>query len=217
VVASPPMGLVRVIAAVVAAGLLVAAAPAGAATIRADHRCYTEGDPIRITGSGFTPRTPVAFRFDGNPFGAPMADADGRIRARSEVPRVKTRFRTVKITASDGQDTSRRAETTVTVTKLLVTISPISGPPDRTVTFRARGFPRARSLYVHYVNPRRKVVKTVRLGRTARPCGTTEARAQLIPFAKPSAGTWSLRFDTRQDYSGTTRPQVRLPVTVKGS
>jgi hypothetical protein len=204
-------------AAALTALLLAAAAPAGAATIRADHRCYTEGDPIRVTGSGFTPRTPVAFRFDGDPFGTPMADAEGRIRARSEVPRVSGRFRTVKITAVDGQDTSRRAETSVTVTKLLVTISPKSGPPDRMVTFRARGFPRAKSLYVHYINPRKRVVKTVRLGRTARPCGTTEARVRLIPFEKPRAGTWSLRFDTRQTYSGTTRPQVRLPVTVKGS
>jgi hypothetical protein len=211
------MRLARATTAAVATGLLVAAAPAGAATIQANQRCYTEGDPIRITGSGFTPRTPVAFRFDGTPFGTPLADAAGRISARSEVPRVKTRFRTVKITAIDGQDTSRRAETTVTVTKLLVTISPMSGPPDRTVTFRARGFPRARSLYVHYVNPRKKVVKTVRLGRTNRPCGTTQASARLIPFAKPRAGTWSLRFDTREHYSGTTRPQVRLPVTVQGS
>jgi hypothetical protein len=210
-----PAGITVVATAIAAA--LLAAAPAGAATIQADQRCYTEGDAIRVTGSGFTPRTPVAFRFDGDPFGTPLADSEGRIKARSEVPRVNGRFRTVKITAVDGQNTSQRAETQVTVTKLLVSISPMTGAPNRMVTFRARGFARARSLYVHYVNPRKRVVKTVRLGRTQRPCGTTEPRAQLIPFANPRAGTWSLRFDTRERYSGTTRPQVRLPVQVNGS
>jgi hypothetical protein len=70
-------------------------------------------------------------------------------------------------------------------------------------------------VYLHYVTPRRRHRLTVRLGRTAGPCGTVSTpRRRLFPF-RPGVGSWRLQFDAVRRYDPTPpRPFVRLVVPV---
>ncbi len=56
-------------------------------------------------------------------------------------------------------------------------------------------------VFVHYVDPRRKVRRTISLGRGSAPCGTIRRTAlrRLFPFT-PRSGTWALQFDTQRTY-----------------
>jgi hypothetical protein len=198
---------------VLAASAAVPAAAAGRPSLHVDHRCYTVGDPVHVSGSGFPQSSSVAFTLLGKPYGSAVTDAKGRLLAENGLaPAIGPRFRQVTLRA---QSAGATATTRFSITRLTVAISPrrVESPTD-TVTFRARGFPRGRRLYLHYITPRGNVLKPRRLGRLSRPCGTRTARAPLIGTPDPSTGRWRLQFDTRRKYSSRTRPRVRLVVRV---
>jgi len=197
-----------------AAAVAVSSAPA--ATVKTDRRCYTVGQPIKLSGDAFTPGAPVAFTLDGEAYGSTTASQSGAVRARGRAPSIERRFRRATLTATDQGNSGNTATTRFMITRLDVQVTPrAGGRPDRMVTFRARGFRPRSILYVHYINPRGNHVRSVRLGRLTGPCGVRAARTRLIPYDDARVGRWRLRFDTRRSYSGATRPQVRLTVRVR--
>ena len=204
----------RSLALALAASAALPVVAQGRPNLDVDHRCYTVGDPVHVSGSGFPQSSAVAFTLLGKPYGSAVTDAKGHLLAENGLaPSIgPRRFRQVTLRA---QSAGATASTRFSITRLTVSISPrrVESPTD-TVTFRARGFPRGHSLYLHYITPRGNVLKPRRLGRLARPCGTRTARAPLIGTPDPHTGHWRLQFDTRRKYSRKTRPRVRLSVRV---
>jgi hypothetical protein len=204
---------IRPLAIALAASAALPVAAAGRPNLHVDRHCYTVGDPVHVTGSGFPPSSSVAFTLLGKPYGSAVTDANGRLLAENGIaPSIGRPFRQVTLRARSAGTT---ATTKFSITRLTVAIRPrlVESPTD-VVTFRARGFPRGRRLYLHYITPRGNVLKPRRLGRTRRPCGTRTARAPLIGTPDPRTGRWRLQFDARRKYSSKTRPRVRLAVRV---
>jgi hypothetical protein len=201
-------------AAVVA--LLAVPAPAGAAEIHTDRACYLDqatGNPVTVTGSGFAPSAPYTLLLDGRRFADGTTDARGALSAGFDAalarlgPRADER--TFTITAAQGGVT---AATRFTITKFGASFMPRRGDPKTMrVRFRVTGFglePAAPTpyVYLHYVRPDGRLVRTVRLGRAAAPCGKirrTRLR-RLFPF-RAARGDWLLQFDTRRRFTRGTR------------
>lgn len=196
--------------------LALLAAPAQAAEIHADHRCYRVGEKIRVKGAGFTPNGTVSATLQGKPVGRANVDGTGSLSAILAAPQIDAPVRAVTLTTTDEQNPQNQAMLDFRVTRLTVGITPrTGGKPDRRVTFHARGFTGAKTLYVHYLTPHGAVGKTKRLGRVRTQCGVVSAHGPLLPYPNASPGRWRLRFDSHRDYSGSTRPQVRLLVKIR--
>jgi hypothetical protein len=95
--------------------------------------------------------------------------------------------------------------------------SPSRGNPQTLrVRFSVRGFGSGRPIYLHYLAPGRRLVRTVGLGLGRGRCGSlTTARRRLFPFRSVSPGTWRLQFDTRGRYArhpGAPLVVLQVPV-----
>lgn len=199
-----------------AAGLaLPVAAPA--ATVATDRACYPadRGQAALVRGEGFAPGGQVLVLVNGGIVASTTADALGVATASVEVPDPpeegrgahETEFR---IALQQGGTT---AETRARSARRLADFSPDRGDPaGLRVRFSAFGFGLARaagqrppSIYVHYVDPKGKHRRTVRLGTGRGPCGSIArtARRPLFPFL-PRNGRWTLQFDTRRRYARAT-------------
>ena len=196
--------------------LLVVPASAQAATLDAARSCYPMGSDAVISGSGFAPDSSMSFTVNGRRLAASVtSDEAGDVRVTyRNLPRTETERRLV-IRATDSEGTS--AATTVYVTReLRVTADPDSSPNVRTwrAVFSLWGFGRGRA-YIHYVNPKGRHKKTVRLGRLIGPCGRLRtAKRRVMPFRDPAFGYWHLQFDTRARYSKNTVRKRVIPVRV---
>jgi hypothetical protein len=196
--------------------LLAAPAIAQAATLEAAKSCYPIGGDAVINGSGFAPDSPITFTVNGDPLPANVnSDEAGDVRVTyRNLPRTTTERRLV-IRATDAEDTS--AKTIVYVTReLRVTANPDSSPNVRTwrAVFSLWGFGSGRA-YIHYLNPKGKLKKTVRLGRLIGPCGRLKSsKRRVMPFKDPAFGYWHLQFDTRRTYSKNTERKRVIPVRV---
>lgn len=201
---------------IAAALLLIVPASAQAATLEAARSCYPIGGDAVITGSGFAPESPMSFTVNGDPLPANVtSDEAGDVRVTyRNLPRTATERRLV-IRATDAEDTS--AQTTVYVTReLRVTANPDSSPNVRRwrAVFSLWGFGRGRA-YIHYLNPKGRLKKTVRLGRLLGPCGRLRStKRRVMPFKDPAFGYWHLQFDTRRRYSRNTPRKRVIPVRV---
>ena len=191
-------------------------ASAQAATLDAARSCYPMGSDAVINGSEFAPDSSMSFTVNGDPLPASVTSdeaGDFRVTYRN-LPRTATERRLV-IRATDSEGTS--AATTFYVTReLRVTADPDSSPNVRTwrAVFSLWGFGRGRA-YIHYVNPKGRHKKTVRLGRLIGPCGRLRtAKRRVMPFRDPAFGYWRLQFDTRSRYSKNTVRKRVIPVRV---
>ena len=199
-----------------AAVLLAVPAAAQAATLEAARSCYPVGGDAVINGDGFAPESAMTFTVNGDPLpGNVTSDEAGDVRVTyRRLPRTTTERRLV-IRATDSEQTS--AKTTVYVTReLRVTANPDSSPNVRTwrAVFRLWGFGRGRA-YIHYLNPKGRLKKTVRFGRLIGPCGRLKStRRRVMPFRDPAFGYWHLQFDTRRRYSKNTERKRVIPVRV---
>jgi hypothetical protein len=201
---------------IAAAALLALPAAAHAATLEAARSCYPVGGDAVITGSGFAPESSMTFTVNGNPLPANVSsDEAGDVRVTyRNLPRTNTERRLV-IRATDSEGTSAKAPVYVT-RELRVTADPDSSPNVRTwrAVFSLWGFGRGRA-YIHYLNPKGKLKKTVRLGRLIGPCGRLRStKRRVMPFRDPAFGYWHLQFDTRARYSKNTVRKRVIPVRV---
>lgn len=197
-------------------GLLLALpSSALAATLDAPRSCYPVGGEATLTGSGYAPESQIRFTVNGDPLRETVSsDAAGDVRVTYTPPRVRAERRLV-IRATDAEGTYAR--TTIYVTrKLRVTADPDSSSNVRTwrAVFRLYGFGRGKA-YIHYINPKGRLKKTVRLGRLIGPCGRLKSsKRRVMPFDDPQFGFWKLQFDTRRRYSKNTVRKRVIPVRV---
>lgn len=204
-------------------GMTAAGAPAAsAATIQTDTRCYQEQQEVVVRGAGFTPLSTINVARNGKVFASATADANGAFIGKFATPVTpdEVRERLYQLSATDTINT---ATTTYRSTKIFANFKPASGnPATLLVRFTVNGFglvQRRAPIYVHYVSPKGKERRTVRLGTAVGVCGRIDRTRErhLFPFdAEP--GKWMLQFDTRKQYERATSkrrtPWVRKPVLI---
>jgi hypothetical protein len=232
-----------------ARSLLVLAATAGAAvalpataaatpTVHADRPCYTQGQPISLTGAGFTPGGPIPFlgAFAGRtanasavPLGAPItADPAGALSTRIPAPALNSdRDVTETLTITANDQTKQAAQpplpptevaATTQVTLSLWAVGILSwvngrGDPRASSDFIAVGWEPFRRIYAHYFLNRTRV-RSVRIGAVRGPCGDIAKRIRQFPFRPVRAGQWTVYFSPTQvfDREGAwIRVRVRVP------
>ena len=143
---------------------------------------------------------------------SPFGDLAGDFRA--PVPAVgRPGERTFTLTVTDGV---RRASTRFRSTIFGADYRPDRGDPATLrVRFYAFDFGRGRTVYLHYIAPNRRLRMTVRLGRTAGPCGTVSTPLRRIFPFRAAPGNWRLQFDALRRYDPTPAPPfVRLIVPI---
>ncbi|MBJ7470049.1 MAG: hypothetical protein JHD16_02060 [Solirubrobacteraceae bacterium] len=213
----------------VAATALMVAAPASAATLGLDQRCYVSGEQASVSGSGFTPRATITMNRGTDPVTGAIADNSGAVRGTLLVPEVAFGLEEsqVEVTATDGTNSARAF---LNIAKVGATFTPKTGDlRTLRVAHVISGFGLAEakpSIYLHYVSPAAQKVtkpastkvprtgggtttvlvdapgiKTIRLGQLRGPCGVLRTSPRrLFPF-KVTPGKWRLQYDTRPLYT----------------
>lgn len=195
------------------------AAEASAAEIRVNRSCFADPtdreDTVTVRGSGFAPNAPYQVILDGEPLkgGSGRTDGDGRMSGRFVAPGVGTVSRIARQHKFDLRVRQGSLQPAVyfTVSRLFASFSPARGNPRKLkVRFSAYGFSllgqKRPPIYVHYVSPRGKLARTVRLGRGTGACGFRRTGKRRLFAFDPIRGSWRLQFDTRRRYrEGTAR------------
>ena len=219
----------RSFGAIAVAAVALPASAMGAATLTTERSCYTEGEQIRFTGTGFSPSSPVVVGLAANgrsgEFNPATSDAAGGVaftgnaRGLDDVGAARgagpgpTRLE-VLATATDQATLGPagpapttllgQARFTLADWELHVrpweTAVPAPGKPRRVVTLRTYGWTSLTgTLYAHYVRQGR-LVHTVALGRLRGPCGDLTRTMREFPFRPVPAGSYLVQFDTRLDW-----------------
>jgi hypothetical protein len=200
------------------------ASASAAAIVETDRDCYLQQNEttVSVRGSGFVPGSPFDVLLDNEklPGGAAAMGADGTMSGSFAPPAldegvVQRRFTLGLVTAHASTSTN------FTVTRLQASFWPNKGTATRLkVRFSLFGFGlggKAKHVYVHYVAPNGRFIKTARLGKPRGQCGSIPktSRKRLFPFKSVCAGTWRLQFDTRKRYTKGTRRSSFLYYTLK--
>jgi hypothetical protein len=194
----------------------VSSALASSASIHTSRSCYQVGQTVDLSGQGFLASSEFDLSIDGIDFGQSTTSSRGAFHVSfgpgglaAGQPQIVD-----QAIASDGQSS---AHTTFTVTRSTnALVGTGSGSSlQRRVSFEAWDFGGGQKLYVHYVSPKGTSVDTVLLGLAGGECGFLPSRTrELFPF-NPSAGKWTLQFDTRRQYSAHPNGHVaRVTETV---
>jgi hypothetical protein len=202
-------------AAVTIIGLL-APAPAQAAMLAVDDRCYSGGQEVQVAGSQFTPNTTAGVRIAGQAQPTLVqVDAGGTFTARVLVPRFRgaalgPQTFTVSAISSTPGNTADPISVWA-VRRLLATNAPIAGDSSELTTWRFAGFTPDKVLYGHFRH-RGVTRRTHRFGSVRRlgPCGALSVRAPRlpVPVSRLRPGTWRLQLDHRKRYRESTRPRT---------
>lgn len=206
-------------AALATAGL---AAPAAAAPVlQADRECYTPGEPITLTGTGYTPNGDVLLGFSlsgkhgSNVFAAGdglTADSAGNIRTVVRAPDLASSDDVQEDMAGSAEDMALETDPTqfnpdgvgVTLLKLStwdVFVPPWDahrGDPRKRVRIHAYGWEPMTELWAHYVLGARTLAD-VRVGALTGPCGNLAKTIREFPFRPVPPGSYTIYF------SGTHR------------
>lgn len=206
----------RVVAALALLATGLGAPAARAATVSTPESCYSSRQPVDFVGTEFRPGASYSAYVGGRTVATGRVSTFGDLSGDFKAPvpsRGRPGERTYLLTVSDGV---RRASTRFRSTKFGADFRPDEGDPATLrVRFYAFDFGGGRSVYLHYVRPSRRHRLTVRLGRTAGPCGTVVSRLRRIFPFRAEAGSWRLQFDTSARFDATPpRPFVRLVVPI---
>lgn len=195
---------------------------------RSDRACYAPGQPIHLTGSGFTPSGPIATLYpvgkDDAAFERTTADADGLLDQTfpAPVPAGPTAVLFLTVNDSTLVEQGIDPEQSVAVVSVRLTLPPrVLSPWTRPGRRVRRGDPRARvqfgglgwigqgtDLYAHYLRGGR-LVKTVRIGPLGEPCGDVGRMMREFPFRPVPAGRWSVDFSADAGWPAPQALHVR--------
>jgi hypothetical protein len=233
----------RTLPLLVLAATAAAALPATASatpTLTADRPCYTEQQPIVLSGAGYTPSGPIRFlgNFTGGaanatsvPLGSPLtADPAGALSFRLPAPALTSdRDVTETLTISANDQTKQAVQpplppaeqaASVQVTLSLWAVGVRAwangrGDPKKSSDFIGVGWEPFRRIYAHYfLNNTR--VRSVRIGAVSGPCGNLAKRIRQFPFRPVRAGQWSVYFSPSQFFD-RRGAWIRYRVTVPRS
>jgi hypothetical protein len=215
----------RTLPLLVLAAATAAALPAAAAatpTLHADRACYTEQQPIVLTGAGYTPSGPIRFlgTFAGDagnanavPLGSPIAaDAAGALSFRLPAPALTSDRdirETLTISANDQTKQAVQpplppaeaaASVQVTLSQWAVGVRAWSGgrgDPKASSDFIGVGWEPFRRIWAHYFLANKRV-RSIRIGAVSGPCGDLAKRIRQFPFRPVRPGEWSVYFSPSQ-------------------
>src|SRR5690349_19626670 len=215
-----PSHLSRWLALALVASAVVAAPAAAAPRLRNTLKpCYVSVDrfarePVAVDADGFTPGAKVQVSVDGVPAATATADANGEITGQVSAPWVSAGERTFALRLAESDNPANTLLLYPRVSALWVGVTPARARPSRRVLFRGRGFTAPRPVFAHYWF-RRRLRRTVNLGRPVGDCGLFAVRTRQIPLRKPRPGRWTVVFDQRRH--ATSRPEVseRLMIVVR--
>lgn len=202
---------VALVPTLIALALTVPAAAQAAPSLTADRSCYGPGEPIQLTGAGFTASGPVALSADGQQLGVGTASPAGGFVYTEPAPVVDGKQRTRTYTATDQTNIALTASAPVLVSALNVNVTPKQGNPGRKRRIKARGFTRGKTLWAHIKRGKKK--RNVKIGKLKGACGVLSVKKRLFASDAPT-GLYEVRFDTKRKYSTTARPQVSFLVSV---
>jgi len=200
---------------------ILASIAALAPTLRTAAPCYLQRQPVKLTGTGFTPSARYSVTLDRAPVGAGTTAADGKLGGTlsSGTLTAPLRERRHLIAIHDGRVAGHAA---FSVSAFGAGFTPSTGDPRTLrVRFSVTGIgvssPTPARVWLHYVDPRGHLLRTVSLGLTSGRCGSlaSSARLSLFPFHKVRAGRWTLQFDLRRPYSSASQPRITRLVAVR--
>jgi hypothetical protein len=164
------------------------------------------GEPIAVTGTGYTPNGAVTITANGRSIGSVLADPSGNI-AGTYRPAVNRGVQSRTLTATDQTNPALTASLpALRVSAVTVNLRPKGGRPNRRFRIGARGFVTGRRLYAHIVRGGR-VRRTVRIGRLRGPCHKLSARKRLFG-RNVRTGFYRIQFDGKRRYSRRTKVKV---------
>ena len=197
--------------------LALAPALAAAATIQTDLPCYLEGRQVEVKGSGFDPGASYTVLRDGQSVGTGTVRSDGSAGGTFAAGPLEDGVaeRAYDLAVTDGRN---QAATRFRVSRFRAEFTPSRGNPLRLrVRFSVFGFGRAGlPVYVHYLDPRGREARTLRIGTTRGTCGSLPRtkRRPLFPF-RARAGRWRLQFDTSRRLQPQAVPRIVRAVDVR--
>jgi hypothetical protein len=223
-------------AALVAAALAVTvpAQAAQAATVTLDRACYSPGDAITQTGSGFTPNGGVSESlqlFDpesGQELSfrtAPPVTADGQgaftrlIRAPAlarEVDRTEIAASTF-VDQTDPQNTFAAVMWTLSAWELNIAAwANGKAKPRKQMVIDTYGWTSAGStLYGHYYRGGKRI-KDVKFGALTGDCGDLRRRVKQFPFRTVRPGSWKVYFSATRKFDKADGGYIWFKVRVPG-
>ena len=200
---------------------------AQAADVHLDRSCYSPGDVVTETGSGFSPGAGVLemLSLGTRTLQAPMVTTDDQgafnrqLRAPdlgNDVARQEMAF--ASFTDQANPSTPVLAQWTLSAWD--VSIKEWAGHvahPGRSMTVDTYGWTTASGpLYAHYYRGTTHI-KTTRIGTTTGPCGNLRKRVPQFPFKRVKAGRWSVFFSPTQALDKQHDPWLKTTVTVPRS
>jgi hypothetical protein len=190
---------------------LAAPAAASAATLAVDpvRPCYLERELVQLHAQGFTPNGNVDFTREGDLVETLQADASGAIQANLTLPGLIMGQRPLTYVATDQANPAAAAQVSLLTTAIDVRVSPETGPPNRRLRIRARGFRGGQTLWAHVRRVKRRGgrpvrVRTVRVGPVRGPCWVANVRKRLFRRGTAS-GRYRVQFDTFRRYKPDRR------------
>jgi hypothetical protein len=207
-------------------GLLAAvilAAPASAQdagpVITTARPCYLANQAVALAGTGFRAGDTYSVTVDQTVLGSGVVSPDMTLSGTLSSGAVASGVGEVlhRIIVSDG---ALQARVGFHVSAFDASFEPRTGNPK---TLRVRysvnaiglSAPQGSIVWIHYVNPRGHVRRSVAIGRTTGVCGSLRRSIlhRLFPL-RTTPGRWRLQFDLKQAYSPRTRPRIVREVEV---
>lgn len=196
----------RIITTALLTTALTAPATAGASEITTSRMCYLAGEVMVVSGTGFTPNTPLSVQGEGTTTLTGAADDSGAFTATLRTPSRASLGLTgmtpadLTITATDTAS-GDNASTVVSVALLGFHASGgfMEASVTRTWEFSGWILHPGKAIYGHYRFGGRTVANR-RFGTPSGPCGTLTMRGPGIPNHLARLGTWRLQVDQNPTY-----------------
>jgi hypothetical protein len=198
----------------------------GRPSLTTDRGCYSEGEPVRFSGQGFTAAAPIGFLFASNGMlgqATTTADATGAFEFLLRAPRLKdfdAEPPAFDLSATANDQTKFAPDGTIigppedSVAAAQIRISEwtIDIPQWNSSHASARAGQRVRltthgwtstgeTLYVHYLRGG-KAIRSEKVGALKPPCGDLTKAITTFSSAQLKPGTYSVRFSTSAKWSG---------------
>jgi hypothetical protein len=206
----------RTLAALLAAGALLAPAAAQAGSITVDRACYVAHEQITVTGAGFRPGGEVLVAAGGDPVPV-LPDLTGAFAVKLEAPAPQDPAATAKeaVDVSVGPalptdaDPLQVAARSVDVVNFAFDTTQGVKSPTTKRTWWFSGFRPGAAIYGHFLRKGR-LRGTFRFGVAKSPCGMLERRAAGIPVPRRQirSGTWTVQVDQVRGYRRDTSPAL---------
>jgi hypothetical protein len=180
--------------------VLLSPAPARAADVTTPGSCFSSGQRLTLSGSSFTPGTPIAIT--GDVTGTAQADAFGTFTTQIVAPAVaELGPREVTVSAVDQTNPMNVSTLRIEVVhEAFGSNRPVAGRPRQITTWRFAGFVPHRPIYAHFLLDGR-ARGDYRFGVARGNCGTLTVRAARVPGVRTLApGRWTLKLDQRMTY-----------------